>query len=168
MFNTWGIRSINSGSFVYSASNDIENESLSKKRNFIITSLRIANLVLNILGYTPSLSIYSGIFRILMSAFIFTTSHVIKKFTSPQNKNINNWVIEAIDMAKAQLLRGSLEAVMPFGHIINYYIDGLASFKNLAEEALTQFLPPSLLSKPDKKNMHDPNYNEYMLCLRLS
>jgi hypothetical protein len=168
MLNTWGIRSINSGSFVYSASNDIENETLSKKRNFITTSLRITNLALNILGYTPLLSIYSGTFRILMAAVIFTTSHVIKKFTSPHNKNINNWVVEAIYMVKAQLLRGSLEAFIPFGHIINYYIDSLASFKNLTEEALTQFLPPSLLSEPDKKNMHDPTYNEYMLWLRLS
>ncbi|CRX39475.1 hypothetical protein [Estrella lausannensis] len=130
--NTWGIRSINRETF-----NIKPNDSLYmpiQVRNVAITAMRIWNIVMNILGYIPGVQIVSGALRIVAGIAIAGFTAAIGEREATCGPIIGRWYDEAINTGMAQIVRGALEALIPFGFIANASLDIIATPLNIYKE----------------------------------
>ncbi|PIS00961.1 MAG: hypothetical protein COT84_04885 [Chlamydiae bacterium CG10_big_fil_rev_8_21_14_0_10_35_9] len=132
MLNTYGIRSINTKTF-----NTRFNEALffpRPLRNIAVTALRINNFALNILGYIPGVSIISGCIRMVIGLAIVSITTAIGDRNAESGAIIGRWYDEAILTGIAQIARGTLEATVPFGCIVNGILDVIATPFNITKE----------------------------------
>jgi hypothetical protein len=155
--NTYGLRSINSDSFVYQVPQDTQNSELLKRtRNLIVTVFKVQNLFLNILGYIPALSLYSGSFRATSAVITKAVFFSVSKTSS--NETLKKWAAEAQSTANAQLLRAAFETILPFGHVTNFYLDLCATFKNISLEAYKSALSKVCRGNEQYQKNEDPIY----------
>lgn len=134
MFNTFGIHSINRDTF-----NMRDHDQLMfprTVRNVIVTALRINNAVLNVLGYIQGTSLRSGSARILIGASLIVVTLAIGDRKATSGTIIRRWYDEAILTGIAQIARGTLEAVVPFGWIATSALDIIATPLNLRKNDL--------------------------------
>lgn len=132
MLNTYGLRSINSATF-----NQMHNGTLrypQAARDFIVMILRMHNAVLNVLGYIPGVQVVSGCVRMATGlAMVGVTIAIGDRNPEGTGPIIGRFCDEAIGMGIAQIARGALEALIPFGSIANAALDIIATPFNLID-----------------------------------
>ncbi|WP_154017919.1 hypothetical protein [Candidatus Protochlamydia phocaeensis] len=99
-----------------------------------MTALRINNAVLNVLGYIPGVSVVSGCVRMAIGAGIIGVTLAIGDRKASSGDIIGRWYDEAIGTGIAQIVRGALEAIVPFGWVANATLDVIATPFNLSKE----------------------------------
>lgn len=133
--NTYGIRSVNRKTF-----NTRHQENITfprPLRNVAITALRITNAVLNVLGYIrgiQGLSFISGCTRMVIGAGIIGVTLAIGERDTKVGNIVGRWYDEAIGTGIAQIARGALEALVPYGWSVNVILDMIATPTNLSKE----------------------------------
>jgi hypothetical protein len=132
MFNTWGIRSINSSTFNQSRSLTLIYPK--ENRDIIITLFRVHNCVLDILGYIPAVSTVSGSVRMCTGLAICVVT-LLKGNPDlqpgEQGAIAGAFYYEALATGVAQMTRGAFEAFVPFGRIINFSLGTIGTVVNL-------------------------------------
>ncbi len=157
--NTYGIRSVNSDSFCYKMHADASNnEFLKNTRNIIVTIYKVHNFILNILGYIPFFCVYSGAIRagtaLLTKAIIL--AHNL--YFDGSNESIKKWKDEAEVTANTQFARAALEAFLPFGHVVNFYLDGFGTIKNISAELYSVVISKIWGENLEYQKNKDPQY----------
>lgn len=156
MFNTYGLRSINVGTFNLKYHT---NYSYPKEiRDTVITSLRVHNLLLNLLGYIKKTALFSGCARILSGSSIFLLTLCIGERDAEKGAIIGHWYDEALTMGVAQVARGAIEAFMPYGRIVNLSGDIIATIVNVFEEAGALSVCTGCLGFVNHEPYEDPDY----------
>lgn len=156
MLNTYGIRSVNRNTFNPEPYDDVF--FLRAKRNVVVTALRINNVVLNVLGYMPAVSFVSGCVRMAIGASIIGITLIIGDPKAHSGAITGRFYREAILTGVAQIARGALEALVPFGWVANVALDFLATPFNLKTEFKESRACPSGCMDCDKHAHKDPNY----------
>lgn len=126
--NTYGMRSITSGSF-----NTVPNPSLSYSRdtrNIIVTGLKIHNLVFDIMGYLPGIHTISGCVRMVTGVLICAVTLAAGKNRFEKNR----WYSEALLTGIHQIMRGAFEALVPYGRAVNFVLGVLATYHNFGRD----------------------------------
>ncbi len=130
--NTYGIRSINAESFnTYGSPGAFLPRSI---RDLANTLLRINNLVLNVLGYIPGVSLVSGSVRLGIGVSIVILTLALGSPNAEQGLIIDRWYNEALITGAAQVARGTLEAFASFGGPVNMILDIVGTVFNLQAE----------------------------------
>ncbi len=131
--NTYGVGSINITTF-----NGYENTRSGYSctypepvRNVVVTFFKIHNLTLNILGYLPGMSAVSGCVRIGTGCILCTITLLYGQREAESGLIIRHFYDEALLTGITQIARGALEALIPFGWIVNASLDALGSLVNL-------------------------------------
>jgi hypothetical protein len=155
--NTYGLRSINAHTFngsskTHSESCDncrLEVGSITwatdtcsydewlipaKVRNGVNTLLRINNLLFNVLGYFPETKRVSGLIRMGVGFSIVAVTFQIGTPTAGPGPITGCWYGEALLTGIAQIFRGSMEALTPYGRIVNACLDVLGTAINIRAE----------------------------------
>lgn len=115
--NTYGPFSVNAHSFNYKVS-------ISKEtRDKIVTALKIHNLVFDVLGYLSGIRTVSGCIRMGTGVLICTATLI----TGKNNR-------EALLTGIHQIMRGALEAFVPYGRAVNFALGVLAAPCNLSRD----------------------------------
>ena len=130
--NTYGIRSINRETF-----NTKYHDNLyfpKEIRDIVITALRIHNGILNVLGYIPGVSTVSGSIRMATGLIIVCVTLAIGDRNAMEGAIVGRWYDEALGTGMAQIVRGALEALVPFGWVANAALDVIATPINLSKE----------------------------------
>jgi hypothetical protein len=130
--NTFGLRSINADTFNLKWHTNYVYPQAG--RDVVLSLLRIHNLTLNILGYIPGISFFSGCTRMVTGLLFTATTLAIGDRNARAGIIIGHWYDEALLTGIAQIARDALEALAPFGRIINATLDITATFYNLARE----------------------------------
>lgn len=128
-YGTYGLHAINRETF-----NTRYHDTLyfpRELRNVVVTALRINNLVFNILGYIPQTRIVSGCVRMAIGAVIIAGTMTIGDRNAKEGAIIGRWYDEAIQLGLAQITRGALEALVPYGRIVNATLDIIGTPVNL-------------------------------------
>lgn len=132
MFNTYGLRSINCTTFNRSTEDNLTYPR--PLRNIVITALRINNAVLNVMGYIPVVSFVSGCVRMGIGSAMLAATLAFGDRKAMQGAIIGRWYDEALKTGIAQIVRGALEALVPFGWAANAALDLIATPINLSKE----------------------------------
>lgn len=128
--NTWGLRSINTGTFnlKFHATYAYPKPA----RDVVITLLRIHNLTLNILGYMdPRIACISGCVRAVTGLLFVAVTLTVGDRNAKKGHLIQHWYDEALLTGVSQIARGMLEAFVPYGRVVNLAADVVATFPNL-------------------------------------
>lgn len=135
MFNTYGLRSVNTLSF-----NDRCHYTSTTRefRNFVVTLLRVHNIYFNIFGYMPIASLITGINRSVNGFFMIFSSFgvgvYIKKREHPLVNKTKHFLNELTITGVAQVFRGVCEMAFPFGQLINLSLDIIATPINVSKD----------------------------------
>ena len=199
--NTYGLRSINT----YTFNGSCDNGDFSVKygndtwlmpvdvRNYVNTLFRINNLIFNALGYLPQTKGVSGLARMGVGGAIVVVTLAIGTPIARRGFIVGRWYDEALMTGVAQVFRGGMEALVPYGSIVNGCLDIIGTVTNIQAER--DFDPskypdhyinlqpepsfggwkvfrPSELQDPSKYQKHadhhpDPNYWRPFQFLRL-
>jgi hypothetical protein len=152
--NVYGLFAVNKTAFNL----HIDNLDMNRKfifpdkglRNIIVTSLRIHNSTLNILGYIPGVSLFSGCVRILSGSaictyalsavladlcaylvlFIFTLGNA--KLHPKRDEMMGHFLREGLLTGITHIARGVFEAFIPFGFIVNASLDIIGTVYNIS------------------------------------
>lgn len=154
--NTYGIRSINRKSF-----NTRYHDGLyfpKEIRDIVVTALRVHNGILNVLGYIPGVSLVSGSIRMATGFAIVCVTLTIGDRNAMRGAIIGHWYDEAIGTGLAQIVRGALEAFVPFGFIANAVLDVVATPINLANELEGSMACEGCMSESHTRPHEDVNY----------
>jgi len=130
--NTWGLRSINCDTFNTKYHSDYFYPK--EFRDIVVTALRLTNLTLNVLGYIPAVSFFSGMARIGVGLSICALTLAVGQRNAQQGIIIQHWYDEALLTGISQIARGVLEAFVPFGWAANAALDLFGTFSNLTKE----------------------------------
>ncbi|MFA6119248.1 MAG: hypothetical protein WCT85_03390 [Parachlamydiales bacterium] len=159
--NTYGIRSINAESFNTYGSQDAHLPH--SIRDFAVTSLKINNLILNILGYIPGVAQISGCIRMGIGSSIIILSFALGSPNAKEGLIIGRWFKEALVTGTAQIARGALEAFFSFGRLINLSLDVIGTIINLHTEVCHLrytggMEEDEILAEEARPPYRDPNY----------
>lgn len=132
MLNAYGICSVNRHTFNTRYHDNVYMPRA--LRNVVITALRIHNGILNVLGYIPTISPISGCVRMTTGLGIIAATLAMGKRHATEGAIIGHWYDEALLTGIAQVARGALEAVVPFGWILNAISDVAATPLNLINQ----------------------------------
>ena len=105
-----------------------------KVRDGVNTLLRINNLLFNVLGYFPETRRVSGLIRMGIGFSIFAVNLKIGTPTPGPGPITGRWYGEALLTGIAQVFRGSMEALTPYGSIVNACLDILGTVSNIQAE----------------------------------
>lgn len=130
--NTYGLRSIHTNTFNLRWDSNLTYTK--KSRDIIVTSFRIHNLVLNVLGYIPGISNVSGCVRIATGVLICASVLKVGDRNAKSGANIGHLYDEALLTGITQIARGVIEAFLPFGWYINLNLDVIATHFNFLKE----------------------------------
>ena len=133
--NTWGLRSINIETFNQQCNSPLTYPR--QARNCLVSFLRTHNLVLNILGYIPITQFFSGLTRMGTGLSIVVLTLCVGNRRADQGLIIGRWYDEALLTGICQIARGALEALVPFGWVINAGLDAGFTVLNLFREGMT-------------------------------
>ena len=140
--NTYGLRSINT----YTFNGSCHNGDLSIKygnyiwlmpvnvRNYTNTLFRVNNLIFNALGYLPQTKGVSGLARMCVGATIVVVTLVIGTPIAQEGLIVGRWYEEALLTGIAQVFRGGMEALVPYGRIVNACLDIIGTINNVQAE----------------------------------
>lgn len=131
--NTYGLRSINADTFNLNYHSSCTYPQVA--RDVLVTLLKIHNLTLNILGYIPGVSFFSGCLRVGLGLMICAVTLAIGDPHARKGLIIGHWYDEALITGVTQIVRGALEAAGSIGHIINAALDVVATVITLSAEA---------------------------------
>ena len=135
IMNTYGLRSINTNTF--NLKNDTNYTYPQQNRNALVTFLKVHNLILNILGYIPGVSLGSGCVRMAIGLSICILTLAVGEPKVNQGGIIGgHWYNEALLTGITQIARGALEALVPFGRVVNASLDVIATIYNLGLEVV--------------------------------
>lgn len=130
--NTYGLNSIN-----YTTFNGYTDTRRSysctypeSDRNLVVTFLKVHNLTLNILGYLPGISAFSGCVRIGTGCGLCIVTVLYGDPKAKQGPIVGHFYSEAVLTGITQIARGILEAFCPFGWILNASLDTLGTINN--------------------------------------
>jgi hypothetical protein len=143
--NVYGLFAVNRTTF-----NSKENSNLvypKVARDRIITSLKIHNLTLNVLGYIPAISLFSGCVRILIGIILCA---VTLKRGDPHAKKgaiIGHWYREALLTGITQIARGVFEAFVPFGFVVNASLDVIGTIYTISKVIIGELIEYKRCSK---------------------
>jgi len=130
--NTYGLNSINNATFNLKwHTNYVYPQPV---RNAVVTFLKVHNLILNILGYIPGVSVISGCLRIGSGLLMCVVTLAIGERDAIQGAIIGHWYDEALLTGIAQVARGILEAFVPFGWIANASLDVVGTASNFGKQ----------------------------------
>ncbi len=181
--NTYGLRSINAHTFngastthskacnqcypeaesiTWATDTCIYDEWLipAKVRDCVNTLLRINNLLFNALGYFPETKRVSGLMRVGIGFSIVVVTLQIGTPTPGPGPITGDWYGEALLTGIAQVFRGSMEALVPYGSIVNACLDVLGTVINIRAE---HYFDPS----KHPRHHPDPSYWLPFQLLRL-
>src|SRR5687768_3373199 len=129
-FNTWGLRSIRTDSF--NEPKDGSGNQTPFDRSLLVTVLRVHNLVLNVLGYIPGISFYSGHVRMATGLAMCAVAQLHLK----NNNDIymEEYYVETLQTGIAQIARGALEAYFQYGPYFNAFLDVSSTLVNVFKE----------------------------------
>lgn len=140
--NTYGFYSINLSTFNLGWFTP-KCEYSRQNRNILVTFLKLHNLALNILGYLPETSFYSGSTRIGTGiAICVITLAKGDQNTQKNMKFLDRFYYEAFLTGITQIGRGILEAFVSFGRKANVSIDSLATVYNIESSSYWTLNPP--------------------------
>jgi len=126
--HTYGLFSVGTGTFNLEYNGDywVKNPFA---RNTLVTLLRIHNCALDILGYIPGVSFYSGHVRMATGLAMCA----IAQFHINNNENplVEEFYWETLNTGVAQIARGALEAYVQHGRAINAFLDLSATIYNV-------------------------------------
>ncbi|HAB99106.1 MAG TPA: hypothetical protein DCE71_04720 [Parachlamydiales bacterium] len=130
--NTYGLHSITSDSFNIKLGRDLVYPR--DARDLLVTFFRVHNLVLNILGYIPGVSLISGSVRLATGAVICIVTLGLGNREASKGIIVGHWYDEALLTGVTQIARGVLEALVPFGWVANAFFDAAATIDNMRSE----------------------------------
>lgn len=154
--NTYGLHSINIDTFNLKWHTNYWYPR--DQRNILVTFLKIHNLTLNILGYIPGVSLYSGSVRIATGIAICAITLAIGERHARRGAIIGHWYDEALLTGITQIARGILEAFVPYGHAVNASLDVIATFFNLGTEISNVSVCPGCVHFDNHGPHPDPEY----------
>lgn len=125
--NTFGMYSINNASFSFYYEDALEME---KAKYRLLTALRIHNCLLNVFGYLPFISSYSGQVRVFTGALLLAFTYLEGNPKANSLRIIDQCYEEAINTGIFQIGRGMLEISNPYGQIFNLAFDCMATIYN--------------------------------------
>ena len=131
-----------------------------KVRDCVNTLLRINNLLFNALGYFPETKRVSGLIRMGIGCSIVVVTLAIGTPIAGPGPITGRWYSEALKTGIAQVFRGSMEALMPYGGVVNGCLDVLGTVSNIQAE---YYFDPS--ERP--RHHPDPSYWFPFQLLRL-
>ncbi len=166
MLNTFGLKSINTGTFNLQYHSNYSYPQ--QARNVVVTLLRAHNLCLNILGYIPGVSIFSGCARMATGAFICILTLSVGERNASEGVIIGHWYDEALKTGAAQIARGATEAFMPYGRIVNLFLDIIGTVENIIAEAGNASVCQGCMEYKNHGPYPDPNYPLPFLPLYLA
>ncbi len=129
MVNTFGLFAINNHTF--NVNEYSPNYYPKELRDPLVTGLKVHNLILNILGYIPGVSLVSGCVRMGTGLMMCVITLAVGERDAKSGLIIGNWYDEAINTGISQIARGAIEAFVSFGQIINASLDFVATFFNV-------------------------------------
>jgi hypothetical protein len=129
-------------------------------RNCVNTLLRINNLLFNALGYFPETKRISGLIRMGIGCSIVVVTLAIGTPIGGPGPITGRWYGEALKTGIAQIFRGSMEALMPYGSVVNACLDVLGTMINIRAE---RHFDPSV----HPRHHPDPSYWLPFQLLRL-
>lgn len=154
--NTYGLHSINTGTFNLKWHT---NYSYPKPlRHGVVTFLKIHNLTLNILGYIPGVSLFSGSVRIGTGLIMCGLTLVVGDKKAQGGVIIGHWYDEALATGITQIARGALEAFVPYGWIANASLDVVATVFNLLQECVAASTCQECMGYKNHSPHPDPEY----------
>lgn len=154
--NTWGFRSINCETFNTKYHSDFTYPV--ELRDIVVTALRLSNLTLNVLGYIPGVSVFSGVARIALGSAICLMTLAIGERNASQGIIIQHWYDEALITGISQIARGVLEAFVPMGWTVNATLDLFGTFHNLSKEVQLASTCPGCMGYASHGPHPDPDY----------
>lgn len=135
--NTWGIYSVNSSTFNTTVTSDVNYPK--EVRDKVYTALKINNLVFNILGYIPVVSIISGSIRMAIGLVMVIGTVGLGDPNAKQGALIGRFYFEALATGVAQIARGALEVIPFYGQLTNLILDVVATPWNLWRSAFWDY-----------------------------
>lgn len=134
MLGTWGLRSINITTFNQRCKDTSRLTYPKELRDVIFTGLKVRNLIFNILGYIPGVSVVSGTIRAGIGVAMLVGVLAVGDRDAHDGKIIGRWYDEALNQSMAQIVRGLFEAFVPYGFAANALLDIVGTVVNLGQE----------------------------------
>jgi hypothetical protein len=154
--NTYGLRSVNTGTFNLKWHTNYTYPE--RGRNILVTGLKMHNLTLNVLGYIPGVSLFSGCARILSGIIICAVTLAVGDPTASKGVIIGHWFKEALLTGITQIARGVLEAFVPYGWIVNATLDVTATVHNFLAEFSNSSVCTGCMGYTNHGPYPDPKY----------
>lgn len=151
--NTYGIHSVNTETFNLSYHDSLNYPR--PLRNVVVTALRVTNLVLNVLGYIPGVKFVSGCIRMALGLAIVGVTTAIGDRNASQGLIIGRFYDEAITTGISQIARGALEALVPYGWVVNATLDVVATPFNVLKELKNASMCPGCIADGNHIRPHD-------------
>ncbi|MEM8629011.1 MAG: hypothetical protein AAGF04_02935 [Chlamydiota bacterium] len=132
-------------------------------RYVVLTSLRIHNLIFNILGYMPATRVFSGGTRIFTGVALLLTTLKIGDPGACKGLIIQDWYWEALKTATAQAIRGIFEVTI-WGLACNLALDVAATLFNAFVILSTEggFSRPSNVTIKESRDDNGIRTNYYL------
>jgi hypothetical protein len=141
-------------------------------RNVVVTSLRVHNLCLSLLGYIPGVSLYSGSIRMITGAILCMATLMVGNRDAEEGIIIGPWYTEALRTGATQIVRGFFEAIGPLGYFVNAELDCGMSVMNFFREGMQKAdtAPQHRIRYPNAKHgpLLDPQYPKPLWVLYLA
>lgn len=154
--NTYGLRSINTDTFNLKWHTDYVYPQ--KARNALVTFFKVHNLTLNVLGYIPGVSVVSGCMRMGTGLIICTVTLAIGERNATRGAIVGHWYDEALLTGITQIVRGALEALVPFGWVANASLDTIATICNAGKELSAASVCTGCMQHTNHGPYPDPEY----------
>jgi hypothetical protein len=103
-------------------------------RNGANALLRVNNLLFNVLGYFPEIQRISGLIRMGIGFSIVAVTLQIGTPIAGPGPITGCWYDEALLTGIAQIFRGSMEALIPYGSVVNACLDVFGTVINIRAE----------------------------------
>jgi hypothetical protein len=129
--NTWGLYAINRNTL--NDRRDCQWVAPPEVRNVFITALKIHNTTFNILGYIPGISCVSGLVRAGLGVCLLGYVLSVGSPNREGGRICGHFYNELLQTAGAQIARGLLESVVPFGCLVNAALDLTCTAYNIKE-----------------------------------
>lgn len=155
--NTFGLFSVNNATF-----NLEKNKSFypTEVRDLVVTLLKVSNLTLNVIGFISEANQSSGCIRMVLGGMIcvigFSSLSPSKDFSA-----------EVRCTGAAQIVRGALEAYIPYGRIFNISLDAVATISNVLKDAEVQMKRSMVINCSSWLHEFPDDHPEYPHILKI-
>lgn len=154
--NTYGLRSVNTDTFNLKWHTNYSYPKFA--RDVVVTFFKVHNLTLNILGYIPGVSLFSGCARMGTGLAMCAVTLAVGQRNATQGVIIQHWYDEALMTGITQIARGALEAFVPFGRVANASLDAITTVFNITKDCLAASVCSGCMSFENHEPYSDPEY----------